>query len=115
MADALAGLVEKTLGDHLVIGIERAVEKEERRVLEPRAKRIVEPSAAGDIEEVAPRGRVGDLEARSVAFLRAETPLGGLVLEIERDLARHWKRLDRDADRRAFHGEGASEFHRDAL
>src|SRR5262245_6754453 len=116
MADALAGLVEKPLGDHLVIGIERAVEEEERRALEPRAKRIVEPGAARDIEEVTPRRGVGDLEACGVAFLRAEIPLRGLVLEMEPDFARTGKRLACDADRtrQAFDGEGPPEFHRDA-
>ena len=33
MADAIAGLVEQALHDHLVIGVERAVEKQERRSL----------------------------------------------------------------------------------
>src|SRR4029453_11002312 len=89
MADALAGLVEQALGDHLVIGIERAVEEEERRAFDPRTKCIVKPGAAWDIKEVTPRGGVADLEARGVAFLRAEISLRGLVLEIERNFARH--------------------------
>ena len=56
MPHAIARLVEQALGDHLVIGVERAVEKQERRPFEPCAQRVVELGAAGDIEEVVPAG-----------------------------------------------------------
>ena len=87
-------LLSKPLGNHLVIGVERAVEEEERRPFDPCAQRVVELGAAGDIEEVVPACGVGDFQAGGIAFLRAETGPGLLVLEIKRDLARHREGLD---------------------
>ncbi len=99
MADALTGLVEQPLGDHLVIGIERAVEEEQRSALEPRAQRIVQLGAAGDEEEMLTRRGLGHLQAGRIAFLRAKPRAGSGFFEIKRDLARHTEGLDGDADR----------------
>ena len=89
----------KPLLDHLVIGVERTVEKDERRVLEPRAQGIVEPGTARDEEEMVPVPALYHLQADRVAFLRAVISLGVVGLEIERNLARHGEGLDGDADR----------------
>src|SRR4029079_14256944 len=56
MAYALASLVEKPLGNHFIIGVERAVKKDERRSPESRTQRIVKSRAAGNEEEIAPGG-----------------------------------------------------------
>ena len=113
MADALAGLVDQPLRDHLVIGVERAVEEQQRRALEPRPQRIVELGAARDEEEMTAGRGLGHLQADRVAFLRAEAGAGSGVLEIKRDLARHREGLDGDAGRtsRTLDREGTPERH----
>src|SRR3954463_8070249 len=83
MPHAVARLVEQALGNHLVVGVERAVEKQERRPFDPCSQHVVELGASRDIEEVMPAVGVGDFQAGGITFLRAEAGSGFLVLEIE--------------------------------
>src|SRR5262249_27549671 len=117
MADALPRLVEQALSDHLVVGVERAVEEKERRACKPGAERIVEFCAARNEIEVVPARCVRHLQANRIAFLGPETGACGCVLKIESDLAWHGKGLDSDPDGTGgpFDRKWAVKPHSDAL
>ena len=57
VAHAGAGLLHQALADHLVVGVERAVEEDERRALEAVGERRVDLGAARHIIESACRSR----------------------------------------------------------
>ena len=84
--------------DHLVVGVERAVEEHELGALQPFDHRAVEMSAAWNVEEARTRGRIADLQPHGVAGLRAVTGAGRGIFEVERDLAGNGKRLDHEAE-----------------
>ena len=53
--------------DHLGIVVERAVEKHQGRIAQPRGQACVDGGTAGDVEERSATGGRGDLETDGVA------------------------------------------------
>src|SRR5689334_10344457 len=97
MAHALAGLVQETLGDHLVVNIERAVEEDEIGVADAISKRGIDLGTAWNIEERLAGLRVGYLETDGVAVAATEIRVRSAFFEKQRDFARDSEGFDRQA------------------
>src|SRR6516162_7888527 len=72
MADALPGLVHQPLHDHLVVGVERAVEKQQRCPFESRRGRRVDFGAVRHIKEMAVGPGLGYVQPDRVTLLSTQ-------------------------------------------
>jgi hypothetical protein len=90
----LAGLFHEALSQHFVVRVERAVEEDERRALEPVGKVLVHHRAARHVEERLSGSPRGYFQSDGVALPAAVVRIRRAAFEIQRDLAGHRERFD---------------------
>ena len=94
MTHSGAGFVKQALLQHLIVGKQGAIEKDDGCPFEPCRQLLVYGSAPRYVKEGLLVEGISDFEADGVAGLAAEVGRR-LVLQVEGDLAGHGKGFDR--------------------